>query len=240
MASSTQTNYVYINESEIDSELKCVICQRPLETPVRLLVCHHTFCQECIRHWRKNQSTCPVCRRVLKSSHFHPYARVKTPIVSNQLGRLPIRCLLCGRTDIQRGNWESHEETCPKKIVQCPSADVECPWEGLRDALSAHLEICAFEQVRPVIDDLKQSIHLLENRMSFLLQMIDFNAVCVKNILLSNIFHCTHPPEVVSVNRASTNSIPIMKKMIIIWMTIIIFPAMTRTENLCFLFIQEY
>jgi hypothetical protein len=207
MSVSTYPDYEYINENEIDDELKCVICKQPLESPVSLSKCHHTFCKKCIKIWLDRNQTCPTCRQVTigqvgrsyRSFEVPTYVPINTRIVLNQLDRLLVRCSLCSETNIQRSHWKNHEKNCLKKVISCPSADIKCPWEGSRDALSIHLNNCAFQQVRPVIDELKNELKLtqitqttlqnsvktLERKMNFLLKFINHG-----NLMSQN---CTKP-----------------------------------------------
>jgi hypothetical protein len=195
MATSDPFNYEYMNENEIDDELKCVICRQPLQSPVSLPTCNHTFCKKCIEKWLERAHTCPTCREVnsnrcqYHSAFYRPsqkvsYVEINTRIVLNQLNRLPVRCLLCNETNIQRCNYQNHEKTCSKKIVLCPADDIKCTWKGPRDELTIHLDTCPFQKLRPVIDELKDelkstktelknSVALLESKVNFLLQLVN-------------------------------------------------------------------
>ncbi|CAF1360189.1 unnamed protein product [Rotaria magnacalcarata] len=188
-------DYEYINEDEIDDELKCGICKQPFESPVSLRICNHTFCKVCIKIWLSQNQTCPICRHVARH-HFgpdnqshekSPYVPINTKIVLNQLDRLLVRCLLCQEINIQRCHWKNHEKRCSRRIVTCPSVDIQCPWKGPRDKLSIHLNHCTYQQMRPLIDEvkneliltrkkqmeLKTKINLLERKVTFLCKFIN-------------------------------------------------------------------
>lgn len=45
----------------------CVICLNEATNKINLDCCKHEFCFECIKKWRKIKSTCPVCRKFIKS-----------------------------------------------------------------------------------------------------------------------------------------------------------------------------
>ncbi len=182
------STYEYLNENEIDDELKCVICKQPFQSPVSLFVCHHTFCKACIKIWLYQNETCPTCRQETvcssnRSFQAPIYVPINTRIVLNQLDRLLIRCLICNETNIQRCHWKNHEKICLKRIVSCPSADIKCTWEGTRDLLSEHLKVCTFQQVQSIVDELKltrttqlelqKSVHTLERKVAFLLKFIN-------------------------------------------------------------------
>ena len=198
MASSKQVDYKYVNETQIDEELKCAICKQPLQLPVSLLICHHTFCQECIGKWLIQNQSCPTCRRSTTNrtqssfgsvSAFYatPFVAINTRIVLNQLDRLLVRCTLCEESNIQRCHFKEHEQKCAKKMVSCLSADIKCPWTGQKDTLETHVTSCIFQQVRPVIKDLqgelessrservelKNSISLLKRQVTFLMAFVN-------------------------------------------------------------------
>lgn len=182
--SCDQLNYEYMSEDAIDEELKCVICKQPLQSPVSLSQCNHTFCKECIKQWLCQINTCPTCREdnsnihsyrtaQVASWHNTAYIEINTKIVLNQLDRLLVRCLLCEKNDIQRCDYQKHEETCTKKVVPCSAADLKCTWKGVRDELPTHLKICAFEQLRSILDELKSNNDTLKNQVNFLLKIIN-------------------------------------------------------------------
>jgi hypothetical protein len=129
------TLYTYINEDEIDSELKCTICNEPFQSPFNCTECGQTFCQECISLWRQQQNSCPSCRKI--ESTFTP---VISRVVINQLNRLLIQCSLCQQTNIQRHNFSDHiSHVCPKQMIICPK---NCKWKGPREELEQHLIKC--------------------------------------------------------------------------------------------------
>jgi hypothetical protein len=218
-------NYEYIDEIKIDDELKCTICTQPFQKPVSLL-CQHTFCQQCIELWLKKHHSCPTCRRSLIISQQETFSPVNTYIVNNQLDRLLVRCNQCYETNIQRGNFQDHELKCLKKMVRCPSADIECTWKGPRDEQDEHLSKCSFQQIRPIIDllrvqldtsfeiqnELRDKLENQSNQINFLLTFINkgniMNRECARlyskcqYALRSEqkskvIFHCTRCDNIV-------------------------------------------
>ncbi|CAF1424067.1 unnamed protein product [Rotaria sp. Silwood1] len=127
--------YTYINEDQIDLELKCIICNKPLQLPVNCTKCGQTICQKCFNLCRKQQLSCPFCRQ--DGSQFVP---VITRIVFNQLNHLLVQCSLCQQTNIRRGNFADHiAYTCVKQIVPCTN---KCGWKGRRENLENHLIRC--------------------------------------------------------------------------------------------------
>jgi hypothetical protein len=133
-------SYTYINEDEIDIELKCTICDEPFQSPMNCKSCGNTYCQECIKNWFEQQPSCPSCRQI--GNNFLP---VITRVVINQLNRLLVQCKLCQRNDIQRSDYNDHIlRTCPKQIIQCSD---QCGWKGYRENLQEHLIICRQNQL---------------------------------------------------------------------------------------------
>ncbi|NWU10994.1 RNFT1 ligase, partial [Cephalopterus ornatus] len=47
-----------------ESDDICSICQAEFQKPI-LLICQHTFCEECISLWFNREKTCPLCRTVI-------------------------------------------------------------------------------------------------------------------------------------------------------------------------------
>ncbi|UJR16789.1 hypothetical protein I4U23_003688 [Adineta vaga] len=206
MAASKHVDYEYINENEIDEELRCTICKQPLQSPVSLVVCNHTFCRECIETWLNQIQTCPTCRQSTFDNSRRrfgeklsiqplPFAPINTRIVLNQLDRLRVRCILCQESNIQRCHFKDHEQHCTKKIVSCPSVDIKCIWTGPKDKLAMHINECIFQQIRPIIEELQadvkaakteqveltNSVELLEKKVVFLLAFINKGSPLVQN-----------------------------------------------------------
>uniref|UniRef100_A0A8C8BGF4 E3 ubiquitin-protein ligase RNFT1 n=1 Tax=Otus sunia TaxID=257818 RepID=A0A8C8BGF4_9STRI len=54
-----------------ESDDICSICQAEFQKPI-LLICQHTFCEECISLWFNREKTCPLCRTVI-SDHVNKW-----------------------------------------------------------------------------------------------------------------------------------------------------------------------
>ncbi|NXC41881.1 RNFT1 ligase, partial [Penelope pileata] len=54
-----------------ESDDICSICQAEFQKPI-LLICQHTFCEECISLWFNREKTCPLCRTVI-SDHINKW-----------------------------------------------------------------------------------------------------------------------------------------------------------------------
>ncbi|CAF4010601.1 unnamed protein product, partial [Rotaria sp. Silwood1] len=116
---TTVFDYEYMDEAQIDSELKCAICTQPFQNPTNL-PCQHTFCQHCIKAWLKSNTSCPTCRRTVinhndrhgifpKPDETSILSPIKTRVIIHQLDRLLIRCKHCQQINIQRGNLLDHQ-----------------------------------------------------------------------------------------------------------------------------------
>ena len=146
-------DYSYVNEDQIDSELKCIICQQPFIEPLVGKSCGHTFCSICINNWFKQNSSCPSCR---KKTSFEP---VKTRVVLSQLSRLLVRCLHCNQNNIERANFDDHiQYRCSQIKVKCDAHHLNCLWTGTRQQYSQHSTVCPLLQVKPIIDQLKSEV----------------------------------------------------------------------------------
>ncbi|CAF1268391.1 unnamed protein product [Adineta steineri] len=154
---STKNTYEYMDETKIDDELKCAICTQPFQKPVSL-ICKHTFCRQCIKTWLNKVHSCPSCRQSSIIDEDENLLPINTHIINNQLNRLLVRCNQCNESNIERGNFRDHESKCPKKIVSCRSVDIKCSWKGPRDKQNLHEKKCPFQQMRPIIDVLRNKL----------------------------------------------------------------------------------
>ncbi|CAF1034319.1 unnamed protein product [Adineta ricciae] len=162
--------YEYVDESLIDENYKCTICNEPFQRPMTT-PCDHSYCQDCIERWlNEGYSTCPSCRQTLSMKELKP---VTTRLVLNILDRLLVKCCQCEQSGIQRGNFNDHMvKVCPKGTIVCSAFDVKCPWSGSRDQLSEHLQTCNYEQLRPVLSHLVSQNRQLEEQMHSLTEQV--------------------------------------------------------------------
>lgn len=141
-----------MDEQSINKSLVCVICYNPFVNPVSTpcVPRRHRFCLHCIEKWLQSASSCPLCHKELSVQDLVP---VTDELLIDMLNELRVRCNECGKTEIERGNFEDHiRKVCPTANVFCPSRDIKCPWVGTRDLLDNHLTTCAFKQCRPAIE----------------------------------------------------------------------------------------
>ena len=162
----SSNDYTYVNEDQIDSELKCIICQQPFVKPLVGKGCGHTFCSICIQNWLRQNSSCPSCRK--KTS----FESVTTRVVLSQLDHLHVRCFHCQRNDIQRGNFDDHiQRRCPAIRVKCDAhADLKCSWRGLRQEKEQHLALCPLLQIRPIVESLRIDILVQGHQLQYFME----------------------------------------------------------------------
>ena len=133
-------SYTYINDDQIDIELRCTICDEPFQSPVNCTNCGNTFCQVCIIKWMQRQLSCPSCRQM--GNNFLP---VISRVILNQLNRLLVQCSLCQERNIQRTNFNDHISLiCPKQVITCNN---QCRWIGLRENLQQHIIECPKQRI---------------------------------------------------------------------------------------------
>ncbi|XP_046643762.1 E3 ubiquitin-protein ligase RNF8-like isoform X2 [Daphnia pulicaria] len=58
-------------DEKLLNEIKCLICSELMEFAT-VLNCGHTFCQHCVREWKKNKVECPICRAPITTEQRNP------------------------------------------------------------------------------------------------------------------------------------------------------------------------
>ncbi|CAF1120185.1 unnamed protein product [Rotaria sp. Silwood1] len=143
--------YEYVNEDSVNEYLKCKICSNPFIDPVKTKCKpkEHAFCRHCIRDWLQRDLSCPTCRQNVKNQDLTPIAE---GILLDVLNRLPVKCLLCKKTGIERVDFNEHmDKKCTKRKSKCSSADIECPWTGPYDELEKHLITCPYTALNDML-----------------------------------------------------------------------------------------
>ena len=46
----------------VREHLSCAICLDIMRSPVILAACGHSLCNDCLQAWKKEKSSCPICR----------------------------------------------------------------------------------------------------------------------------------------------------------------------------------
>ena len=46
----------------VREHLSCAICLDIMRNPVILAACGHSLCNDCLQAWKKEKSSCPICR----------------------------------------------------------------------------------------------------------------------------------------------------------------------------------
>eukprot|EP01124_Arcella_intermedia_P023313 TRINITY_DN3682_c3_g1_i1.p1 TRINITY_DN3682_c3_g1~~TRINITY_DN3682_c3_g1_i1.p1 ORF type:complete len:293 (+),score=2.34 TRINITY_DN3682_c3_g1_i1:81-959(+) len=171
--------FEYVNEQEIEEELKCSICLEPFFCPAVCKNCRNTFCRVCV----EMLSNCPLCR-----GEMHPLQEPPR-LIFNLLAKLKVKCTTCSK-HVQRGDFPSHiyydcpiecragcpdrltratisqhKEVCPFEILPCSSSDVGCVFFGPRVQVNEHIQTCPFFALKPLLLAYQNRIVLLENRV---------------------------------------------------------------------------
>jgi len=178
-SSSAQPTYAYVNELDIDDELKCPVCFDPLLVPAVCQNCRNTFCRACVEFLTK----CPFCRE-----DVHPLQEPPR-LLLNLLGKLSVKCNVCfkqvRRADFQshthdecpisclwgcdailtRATLSGHQDSCPYMSVPCKASDVGCTLVAPRMSVDSHLSTCPFWAVRPLLLSQQTRIQLLEEKV---------------------------------------------------------------------------
>ena len=175
---NSSCEYEYINEGLIDDDLKCSICHHPLVSPMSTDICGHTFCRQCIELWLQEHQTCPTCRRRVLLSNFSP---VSTRVVLNLLNRISVQCVLCRKTNIERGNFSSHQKQCENRTVPCSFADLSCSWNGKEGERTEHEHLCPYRLVRPLVNELRSQNRILQSTVQKQAEQIRFLSIFLNN-----------------------------------------------------------
>jgi hypothetical protein len=166
------------------SELLCGICHSVMTNPVltvcllSLSNCQHRFCNECLQTWRKNKSTCPICR--LTINQIIPDIKSK-----RQIQELEVVCrrknLGCSAAGVvghkETGFFSTHEKVCEWKLVRCV-----CSRQIFRKDIKSHLlehedhQVCpcAFSSFGCHAQEMKMNIpsHLINSANDHLFQVL--------------------------------------------------------------------
>eukprot|EP00755_Sulcionema_specki_P032681 Sspe_Gene.99268::Locus_72712_Transcript_1_1_Confidence_1.000_Length_1138::g.99268::m.99268 len=124
----------------IDEDLLCAVCHSLLESPVQTS-CDHHFCRSCFNTALKSNNVCPFCREP------NPCCTDSSRLVKGLLARQRIKCTRCG-TEMQRDQWETHEQTCDFTPLTCPHSQYGCKARPMRRKLSTHASTCEFRPQR--------------------------------------------------------------------------------------------
>jgi len=175
-------SFVFIDEANIDEELKCRVCYDiyPLDA-VCCRSCMNAFCRQCIETLQR----CPLCRN-------DPWPLQKIPLpLRNILAKLKVECLVCSKTNMERGDFDHHvehvcpidcpygceekttraklavhESECSKKPVQCSYAELGCAFETVRSEIDLHHSECPFLKLAPILSKQKRDYRELLNMVT--------------------------------------------------------------------------
>ena len=86
--------------------------------------------------------SCPRCKERV----------ARAELENKHLPRCPIPCEQgCGATVAPMNQTVHNQLQCPRTIVGCSAADVQCPWRGQRSTLEAHVSECPFCKLHPLL-----------------------------------------------------------------------------------------
>ncbi|CAF1493036.1 unnamed protein product [Rotaria sordida] len=95
------------------------------------------------------KTSCLICRCQIKS--INQCIQV-SPHLQNLLDQLPIKCFVCGDSQLKRIDFNDHiNKACPKINVLCSAADIKCPWTRTREELEKHIPTCKFAPLRSIL-----------------------------------------------------------------------------------------
>eukprot|EP00916_Digyalum_oweni_P016991 GHVL01027859.1.p1 GENE.GHVL01027859.1~~GHVL01027859.1.p1 ORF type:complete len:194 (+),score=18.48 GHVL01027859.1:28-609(+) len=172
--------------SEIDDEMKCMICcclvWAPLQTP-----CNHLFCKVCLQRWLARSAQCPKCKQAVDLISCAPLAE-KNPVVHRILGRYKLNCSnknaksACDWTGVYM-DLPAHLLLCSFQLVGCASSG--CSQVSPRSDINLHETSCPYRLCRCVI--CSQEVEAYQMAVcsffifffSFFLYFFRFTQVCV-------------------------------------------------------------
>jgi uncharacterized protein YjbI with pentapeptide repeats len=144
MEGRTSGGFDYVNLAEVDEDLLCKICLKPLVNPVAG-TCGHAYCEECIHEAiYGEEGECPACGVDLDKRELQPVAG----IVKNLLGKIPVYCpnKSSGCTHVgHRIDLPKHVESCER--TPCAGRADGCPVQSNPAVLAVHTETCQYVKV---------------------------------------------------------------------------------------------
>eukprot|EP00697_Spironema_sp_BW2_P014627 gnl/Spiro4/5107_TR2554_c0_g2_i1.p1 gnl/Spiro4/5107_TR2554_c0_g2~~gnl/Spiro4/5107_TR2554_c0_g2_i1.p1 ORF type:complete len:309 (+),score=12.89 gnl/Spiro4/5107_TR2554_c0_g2_i1:52-927(+) len=158
-------------------ELTCAICHAALLDPVGCKKCQHFFCRACVR---ARVTSCPTCRDTAHWSDWRgpDFLQPHRPFCL-LLDALKVRCPNHTRHGcpaiVPRGDLDAHvracvvpceagcgervapndrvnhQAICPRFVLPCPAADVQCSFSCPREHMAEHERACELLRQRPLL-----------------------------------------------------------------------------------------
>eukprot|EP01091_Cochliopodium_minus_P011583 TRINITY_DN331_c0_g1_i1.p1 TRINITY_DN331_c0_g1~~TRINITY_DN331_c0_g1_i1.p1 ORF type:complete len:354 (-),score=107.43 TRINITY_DN331_c0_g1_i1:72-1133(-) len=122
------TQYKYIETNEVDSKLKCTICENPFEKPRSCQMCGKRFCLSCI----KDKKECPECKDTTD------WDACPTKF-TEQLLKLKVFCIICEK-EMTKKEFDSHFSGC--KITKCEGSIYGCDFIDKAIVVIEHQKTC--------------------------------------------------------------------------------------------------
>jgi len=99
-----------------------------------MIFTRHTFCDECIKTWIKENNQCPICKSKIIKKQIS-----KDLIASNIINDMQVTCNNEGKFNLEL------------------FFITECPWKGTLSELNRHLKICPFDDKR-ILENVKKQL----------------------------------------------------------------------------------
>ena len=146
--------------SALQEEWNCPICLCPFDAPVST-PCNHTFCRGCVEGLLRSELAnarqrrqaapaalpCPICRTNL-FSEGQSVRVTRNAALEAQMSRARIVCEACDAAPFSPLQHKAHNKVCGGIVAQCPHMALGCAHRCARREMRAHLESCAYEQIK--------------------------------------------------------------------------------------------
>jgi hypothetical protein len=114
--------YEYTDVDSIPKYAICPKCKKVFNNPVSTQCStrpQHRFCRLCAEESINHNHSCPICNQSL---HIQDLTPITDGVLIDMLDELPVKCISCQQTGLERGNFNTHKnEVCPKTSVKCSS-----------------------------------------------------------------------------------------------------------------------
>ncbi|RKP10494.1 WD40-repeat-containing domain protein [Thamnocephalis sphaerospora] len=141
----------------------CPVCQDVYQDPLITRSCNHSFCSTCIFQSIEVEALCPLCRSHIRNDDLHPNL-----VLSNLVGELQVYCTNRAHgclTTVRLDDLPTHMAQCAFTPVKCHHATLGCRFVGPERAVTPHLEVCAYEQLKPFIATMNDRVKTLEDQL---------------------------------------------------------------------------
>jgi len=138
-----ETYHVDMFCGPVPNELVCPCClEVPAKSVLNLEVCGHVVCTPCLKKWRNQHASCPVCRAAVVKL---PQQMAPNPFVSRMIENLVVHCPnspACdwtGALGTASHNLREHERKCRDQPTACEYCSASIL---LHDLVSHYNDVC--------------------------------------------------------------------------------------------------